>query len=312
MGQEGAAGRIAVIGRWLVLSCVLLFALVVGARAETLTLATYNVENYVAANRMVDGMYRENYPKPEAAKAALRSVIRSLDADLLALQEIGSEAHLEELRRDLKSEGVDYPFFAWLEAADKDRHVALLSRRPLTAVVRHTDLTFSYLGRETPVKRGLLEVRIATTAGELTLFVFHLKSRYTDEASDPQSQLRRAGEAEAIRDRVLRQFPDPSSARFLVLGDCNDSPGSRPLRALTQRGRRTIAHLLPAADSRGETWTHYYRREDVYSRVYYILASPALAPTVVNGAAVICDLPETAAASDHRPVSVRLNLSRAE
>ena len=36
------------------------------ARAETLTLATYNIENYVAADRMTEAGYRRDYPKPEA------------------------------------------------------------------------------------------------------------------------------------------------------------------------------------------------------------------------------------------------------
>ncbi len=311
MRREGTARRTAAIGKWLALWYASLFA-IVNVRAETLTLATYNVENYVAANRLVDGTYREAYPKPEAAKSALRAVIRALDADVLALQEVGPEPYLEELRRDLKSEGLDYPHHAWLKAADNERHVAVLSRRPLMSATHHADLTFSYLGKETSVKRGLLEVRIATEGGEITLFVFHLKSRYTDDEKDPQSQARRAGEAVAIRDRVLRRFPDPATASFVLMGDCNDSPRSRPLKALTLRGRRTIADVLPAMDSRGETWTHYYRREDVYSRVDYMLVSPGLMQSVVGARATILDGAEVAAASDHRPLRMQLRLPPAQ
>ena len=109
-------------------------------RAETLTIATYNVENYVAAGRRVEGVYRPAYPKPEAAKQALRTVIRALDADVLALQEMGPAAYLEELRRDLRAEGVDYPHAALAEAADADRHVAVLSRLPLRRVQTQTGL----------------------------------------------------------------------------------------------------------------------------------------------------------------------------
>ena len=36
-------------------------------RADTLTVATYNVENYVAIPRRIDGAFRPAYPKPEAA-----------------------------------------------------------------------------------------------------------------------------------------------------------------------------------------------------------------------------------------------------
>ena len=39
--------------------------------AQALTVATYNVENYTIANRMVEGVYRQAYPKPEKERAAL-------------------------------------------------------------------------------------------------------------------------------------------------------------------------------------------------------------------------------------------------
>ncbi|MGC4071222.1 MAG: endonuclease/exonuclease/phosphatase family protein [Nibricoccus sp.] len=276
--------------------------------AETLTLATYNVENYVAANRMVDGVYREGYPKPEAAKSSLRAVIRALNTDIIALQEIGPRPYLDELRRDLASEGCEYPHVEWLEAADTERHVAVLSRRAFKLVKGHTDLTFPYFGATERVKRGLLEVRCETAGGELTLFVVHLKSRFTDRPDDVESALRRAGEAVAVRDRVLTRFPDPEKARFVIVGDCNDGPASRPLRALLARGKTTITDMLASADSRGETWTHFYRKEDKYSRVDYVLVSPALKPAVIGGVTKIFDGEETRGASDHRPVVVRLEL----
>jgi endonuclease/exonuclease/phosphatase family metal-dependent hydrolase len=287
-----------------------LLLLAVALRAESLTIATYNIENYVAANRLVDGVYREAYPKPETAKTALRGVIRALNADVIALQEVGPRPYLDELRRDLKSEGVDYPYAVWLEAADTERHVAVISKRPFEAVKEHADLRFSYFKTEERVKRGLLEVRIAVADGDLTLFVVHLKSRFTDRADDPESAIRRAGEVVAVRDRVLERFPKPSTARFLIVGDCNDAPASRPLRALVSRGKTPIAEILPAADTRGETWTHFYRKQDSYSRVDYVLVSAALKPSVVDGVARIFDGPEIKAASDHRPVIVRIESGR--
>ena len=92
-------------------------------------------------------------------------------------------------------------------AADADRHLAILSRRPLKAVTTHTDLQFTYFGAKETVKRGLLEATFETATGEFTLFVVHLKSRFTDRPDDPMSAIRRAGEATAIRDRVLKRFP---------------------------------------------------------------------------------------------------------
>jgi len=279
-------------------------------RAETLTIATYNVENYVAAGRRVDDVYRRAYPKPEAAKQALRAVIRGLNADVLALQEMGPAPYLQELQRDLRSEGLDYPHAALAEAVDADRHVALLSRRPFRRVQAQADLGFTYFNGRERVKRGVLEAALAAGNGEVTLFVVHLRSRFTDRADDPNAARCRAGEAGAIRDFVLRRFPDPAAARFLILGDCNDTKDSKPLRLLMRRGRTVIAELLAAADARGETWTHTYRREETYLRVDHILVSPGLAAAVAGGRAQIYDGPGGREASDHRPVVVRLEMDK--
>ncbi len=276
---------------------------------ETLRIATYNVENYVAVNRVTTMGYRPDYPKTEAAKQALRRVIREMAADVIMLQEMGPRPYLDELQRDLASEGVDYPHAVLLEAGDVSRHVALLSKLALKSVVAHTDLGFNYLEGWQPVKRGLLEVTLATRAGELTLWGLHLKSRLTEHAEDPEARRRRGAEATAIRNRVLERFPDPKKARFLLLGDFNDGKNSAALRYMGRRGETRIATLLPAADSRGESWTSVYRREEIYTRVDHILVSAGLLPLVRTGKAQIHDGPGVMEASDHRPVIVVLELS---
>jgi endonuclease/exonuclease/phosphatase family metal-dependent hydrolase len=284
------------------------FAVAFQARAEVLTIATYNIENYVAADRMTASGYRKDYPKPEREKDALRRVILGLHADILVLQEMGPRPYLEELRRDLKMLGLDYPHAALLEGPDPDRHLALLSRRPPKTLRLHSELSFPYFGGAEKVKRGLLEATFDTAAGELTVFGVHLKSRYTDRPDDPLSTQRRNGEAVAVRDAVLRHFPTPAGARFLILGDCNDGKDSKAVQTLLARGRTTVAKLLPEADSRGESWTYFYHVEDSYARMDQILVSPALRAEVAGGAAVIYDGPGTREASDHRPVVVRLEL----
>jgi endonuclease/exonuclease/phosphatase family metal-dependent hydrolase len=281
------------------------------ASAATLRIGTYNVENYGPANRLTDAGYRKDYPKPEEAKRALREVIRAMDADLLFLQEMGGPAYLEELRRDLAEEGVHYAHATVLEAADDDRHIALLAKQPPLAVVPHRQIQFNYFGKITEVKRGLLEVRLATASGEITVWALHLKSRYTHRPDDPLSAKRRAGEATAIRNLILTRFPEPSSAKFLVLGDFNDAKNSAPVRYLLKRGETVISHLLPATDSRGETWTYFYGKEDTYQRVDHILVSPGLRTLVQGGQGMIQDGPETRKASDHRPLCVTLEIPEA-
>jgi endonuclease/exonuclease/phosphatase family metal-dependent hydrolase len=278
-------------------------------RGETLTIATYNVENYGAVGRVTDAGYRADYPKPEKEKAALRGVIRDLRADVLVLQEMGDAPYLEELARDLAAEGLDYPHRALMDGPDGERHVAVLSRRPLKRVLQHRNLTFPYLGGTEAVKRGLLEVIFETEGGEISVFAVHLKSRLTEQAADPNSEARRAAEAGAVRDRILQRFSSPVSARFVIAGDLNDGPASRVMERLRARGATTVAELLQARDSRGESWTYHYAREETYSRFDHILVSPALKAAVTGGLARVHDGPGVPEASDHRPVVVVLELT---
>lgn len=280
------------------------------AAAETLTVATYNVENYGPADRMTEAGYRKDYPKPEAEKRALRRVIDGLNADVLVLQEMGPQPYLDELRRDLQTEGCDYSYAVLATGSDSDRHVAVLSRRPIVEAVTLANLEFLYFGAKERVKRGLLRVVIHASDGDVTIFAMHLKSRFTDRMDDPESAIRRTAEAAAIRDAILARFPVPAEARFLVLGDCNDVKASKPLERLQHRGQTTIAELLPAADPHGEVWTYFYRKEDSYQRVDYVLVSPGLRAAVKGDGAAIYAGEGVAEASDHRPVVVRIELGR--
>ncbi|MCF7687234.1 MAG: endonuclease/exonuclease/phosphatase family protein [Cephaloticoccus sp.] len=290
--------------RWIMFGLGLLASWPVAA--TELTIATYNIENYVAANRMIPAGYRKNYPKPEVAKAALREVIQAVNADVLVMQEMGPKPYLDELQRDLAAQGLFYPHAVLLDAADADRHVAVLSRHAFSKVRQHTRLRFRYLDGEETVKRGLLEIGLQTPRGELTLWALHLKSRYTDNNADPDSAQRRAKEAMAIREFILDHLQDMGQGGYVILGDFNAGRSSAPLRYLRRRGKLTFAKLLPATDAHGEHWTYHYRRDDTYSRVDHILVSPDLMQIVKDGEARIHGGTSVRAASDHRPVKVTL------
>ncbi len=295
--------RAGVLAWWVLAVCQ---AVCVGQ--GVLTVATYNVENYTLADRRSAEGFRPDYPKPEAEKAALRRVIAALDADVVALQEVGGEPFLRELRRDLASEGVNYPYGEAMLAGDEARGLAVLSRVPLGRVTAHRDLATKRRGDVAgePVRRGLLEVEVPTEGGAVTLFVVHLKSRLTEDREDPGAEDQRVAEAQAVRDRVLARFPEPTAARFLILGDCNDLPGSRALQALQSRGKTEITRWIDAADGRGERWTHAYARVALYSRFDHVLVSPGIPAGAVRARIVDEPLEAVRAASDHRPVVVTL------
>jgi endonuclease/exonuclease/phosphatase family metal-dependent hydrolase len=295
MRTFGAAFRLGVI-----VQVAWLLSLSLGA--ETVRVATYNVENYLVMNRMVEGRWSWAYPKPEKSKTALRGVITSVRPDVLALQEMGTASFLAELQRDLKRDGLDYPFAYLLEADDEVRHVAILSRFPFQEVRAHTDMDFPYLGERSRIRRGLLEVVFSNGGETWSLFVVHLKSKWTEIQDDPQAARKRTGEATAARNRILELHDPDAGGAYLIVGDFNDTRDTSPLRRFLRRGAISISSIIPAADSRGYTWTHHWERQQVFSRVDFLLASPAMLETVVDGKGYIYDGPGYGLASDHRLV----------
>lgn len=293
-------------------SLLLALLLISASPDETVRVASYNVENYLIANRRVEGRWLPDYPKPENEKQALRDLIREVRPDILALQEMGSPPFLSELQNDLRAEGLDYPHAYVLQGPDDTRHLALLSRLEPLAIDGHDSITFRYLGETETVKRGLLEVTFQTGGTTWTLYNLHLKSRWTTREDDPQSLTRRTSEAQAIRDLIReRHPPGEPDTRYLIVGDFNDHIDSAPLRRFLRVGQTPLTEIIPTTDSRGETWTFHFRRRDLYERVDFLLASPALAPSVVPGSGTIVDtLPQSTTASDHRMIYVDLDFSR--
>lgn len=291
------------------LGFVALISLLVSVVASAaITVAAYNVENYTLADRMVDGVFRPAYPKPEGEKAAVRQVIAGINPDILAVEEMGGQPYLDDFQRELKQAGQVFPHAVVLEAGDADRHVAVLSKLPFKEVKRHAKVPVTYFGQPDIVKRGVLEVVFATSEGDLSVFVVHLKSKRTERKDDPEGAIQRALEAEAVRDLVLSRFPEPARAKFIVCGDWNDTRGTRPVRALQKRGETVIGELIPAADSRGQVWTHFFRREDTYTRIDYLMVSPGLKPFVDAGRGQVHDGPGSMQGSDHRAVHLTLKL----
>ncbi|MCH6258830.1 endonuclease/exonuclease/phosphatase family protein [Puniceicoccaceae bacterium K14] len=270
------------------------------------SVATYNVRNYLSQNRLVRGKWKEDYPKPEEEKQVVREIILEARPDFLALQEIGSDGHLRELQADLAKEGLHYKNRAILEASDPTRRVAALwNSENRYRVHEHDDLEVKYFGEREGVKRGLLEIEFFDKSGAFSIFILHLKSKYTTREDDPLSAKRRVLEARAVRDRILERYPDPHTARFFVVGDFNDTPDSAAIRAFEKRGKRKICNRIPALDVSGTIWTHFYRKGGLYSCVDYLMRSEGWVG-LENAEARILSHPNFYVGSDHRLLLVEV------
>lgn len=278
-------------------------------QAETFRVATYNVENYL--DKPTES---RRYVKSNAAKAKIRETIRAAKPDVLALEEIGNVSALMELRDSLKQEGLDYPHWEHVTGFDTNIHVAVLSRFPIVARRPRTNDNFLLSGRRFQVSRGFAEVDIKVNDQyTFTLLAAHLKSRRpVPEADEAEMRLEEAKLLRAKVDALLTANPN---ANVIVLGDFNDTKDSKSTKAIIGRGKNKLLDTRPA-ERNGDnlpnpnpiwepiniTWTHYYGKEDTYSRIDYIMLSPGMAREWVEGETYIPTIANWGIGSDHRPV----------
>src|SRR5713226_121734 len=202
-----------ILRRWLCTAA--LFSLFVWARlagAETFRVATYNVENYL------DEPTKTRHVKSPEAKAKVRESILALKPDVLALQEMGSQSALRELRDSLKSAGLDFPYCEHVTGYDTNIHVAILSKFPFTARRPHTNDNFLLSGRRFHVSRGFAEVDIQVNPNySFTLISAHLKSKRPIPQAE-ESELRQE-EAKVLREKIDQRFAAKPEGNLIVLGD---------------------------------------------------------------------------------------------
>ncbi len=290
---------------------ILLLVVVLSARAasaETFRVATYNLEGYL------DQPTETRPAKLATAKAKVRESILALKPDVLAVQEIGSTNALLELRDSLKAAGLDMPYWEHVNGFDTNIHIAILSRFPITARRPHTDDSYLLSGRRYRVSRGFGEVDMqVNTNYSFTLIAAHLKSKRAVAQADEAEM--RLEEAKLLREKVDVVLGANPDANLVLLGDFNDSRDSACTKAVIGRGRHKLIDTRPAErngdntpspnptwEPRNVTWTHYYGKEDSYSRIDYILLSPGMAREWVTNGTYVLTFPNWGVGSDHRPI----------
>jgi len=283
----------------------------------TIRIAAYNVENYLD-----QPTESRHFTKSDAAKAKIRESIHALNPDVLALEEMGTTNALLELRDSLKSEGLDFPYWEHVQGFDTNIHVCFLSKLPFVTRVPHTNDSFLLDGRRFRVSRGFAEVEIrAATNFTFTLIAAHLKSRRpVAEADEAELRLQ---EAKILRGLVDEKLTHNPTANLIVLGDFNDVKSSDSTKEIIGRGKFKLTDTRPAErngdtdtnenpryEPRNITWTHYYGMEDTYSRIDYILLSPAMTSHWLRNETYIATIPNWGTGSDHRPITAAFSTDK--
>jgi endonuclease/exonuclease/phosphatase family metal-dependent hydrolase len=140
-----------------------------------------------------------------------------------------------------------------------------------------------------------------------------LKSRRPSAIADEEEW--RYEEASALRRVIDARFVQDPAQNLAVVGDFNDVQDSKPVRVIMGRGATRLFDTRPAerngdddasADGRREprriTWTHYYAKDDAYSRIDFILLGHGLQTHWLKDETYILSASNWGLASDHRPL----------
>ena len=244
-----------------------------------------------------------NRPKPPKEQQATVSILTQIRPDIIGVCEMGSPADLAHLQAALKAAGLDLPHTEHVQGDDPDRHLALLSRFPIASRQPVTQPRYLLDNSEFPVQRGFLDVSIAVTPNyTLRLVGAHLKSRR--DVPEADQALMRRNEAHLLRqhlDTILTATPETNLLLYGDFNDTRDQPGVKAIKGL--RGSTVAFTEIAAEDASGERWTYYYPEADEYSRIDFLLASPALLPEVRENQSFLYSGKDWIQASDHRPVT---------
>ncbi len=212
--------------------------------------ATFNVRRFfdtVCESSMCSSEDYEEQPSADgfdARATQLADAIRRLDADVISLQEIETQACLDAVLAKL-TDVMPYGALGEIHSiASVD--VAVLSKTPLEKITGHRGTRPLPLpdGSFTVFSRELLEVQVRARNGtKVVLFAAHFKSKADDDPA------RRLAEAQVSRQVINELAAAEPSALVLLGGDLNDTPDSPPLNALVvDGGLIRVADDLPVSD----------------------------------------------------------------
>lgn len=257
----------------------------------TFRVATYNAHRVFDAYD--DPKTRDGRPKSERSLQAVAQVLSDCDADIVALQEIENVEMLEDIqgRGDLFEK---YPHCVLVEGHDKKGiDVAFMSRYP----IKHFESHAGESGSGRRFQRPLLEIEVdLPDQSTLTVFNGHFVASFNDWCDS--QRLWEAAETSRLAALKMREKRE---GHVVVVGDLNDSEGSRVLRTLGEVSLKNATIGLPP--SWGTTWKTQYDP----ALIDHILYSSSLAENFVDSG--VFHHPEDYTASDHRLVWADFNLS---
>jgi endonuclease/exonuclease/phosphatase family metal-dependent hydrolase len=258
-------------------------------------LTTYNVYNLF--DKVDDPNKDDGPPKDEKSLKALAEILKQNNSDIVALQEVENKEVLEEL---LSLAGLKDKYNIIVGKSD-NRGIAtalLVSKKfPIKKVDIHQD--------DTTFKRPPVEAIVELSPGfNVKFFSVHLKSKRGGMESDIQRQ------KEAAK---LIEYAKKDDIPTILMGDFNDTPDSTTI-SIIKNNKFTDTRQLDSLSKETNNYTHYSNNPKYKPSIidYIFLNDKAKEKLkVVQGSFDVTgkyDNPLAPIASDHRAVSIKLNL----
>lgn len=274
-----------------------------------ITVATYNVLNLFDG---VDDPYANDETTPEKPREELlrvAAVLKEINADVVAFQEVESRGYLQKFL-DVFAPELGYQEIVHFEGNDtRGIDVCVATRIPVGRVVSHRHLRFpGPNGPNSRFNRDLLRIEFLPENGDpFEMWVVHLKS---NSGGREESEPIRVAESRQVYKLIASRLLANPDADLLVCGDFNDTFESPTLRIIrgVEAGNQPI--LQPLFDSVPADGRITYSVEPYREMIDFILVSPAMALRYVAGSYGIRDGSLAESGSDHNPVYCRFRVKR--
>ena len=231
---------------------------------KILKIATYNVENLFDMQKS-GHEYSEYIPNSSSLwnkknyKIKLNNiahVIKEIDADIIALQEVESLQALLDLRFALKQNGLYYQYYSIADKKNTTVKVALLSKIPF-AYSKEISVTQTY------EHRNILETKFKIEENELYIFVNHWKAKSGAESE-------RIVSAKTLKKRISEIGFDKN---IILLGDFNSDyeeyiKFKRKRKHNDTNGITGINHILETINQTDKASKVKYVKESFYNLWY--------------------------------------------
>ncbi len=168
----------------------------------------------------------------EAVATRLAAGIALIDPDIIALEEVETQACLDALVAKLAAAGLTFSIAHLGETGFAGSFdVAILARGTLGAIKTHREVPLKRAdGSATTFSRELLEIRMTFGARSVVMFAAHFRSQFDD---DPGRRLAEANATRTIMGATATELPD---ALVVLGGDLNSAPGSEAIAAMESGG----------------------------------------------------------------------------